>query len=557
MSGNEGSIPRSSGALTTRLNSSLERARAALAPHAGLLPGGNLAKVEAMLVELAARRVRIALYGEVKAGKSSLLNAIAGSALSPVAFEPLTSIPLRVTYGEQTVWRVGEQVFTSAEEVAQLMRTDDPGAREVTVETDLDLLQLGGQVDLLDTPGVGSEDRFDAITGDLLRSLDAVVLVVRYPGLFTQVTRRLMDGLQSEMGKLFVVWNLDQACAELTASERTQHTETLRANVAGAHDLFLIDARQGLEATQRRDAAAIAASGLGAFTAALARFVASAGRDLAAVRETSKRALRFLGKAQRALGERREMLADSLRQARERLQTAKAASTAETDAARARHEEFEATLTRIAGEYRAAADKEAESFRQRLRAARSAWVRSANETALAEAVAHAAGDYADAAESSARQTVERLNSEADAYGAIALLAARPRAPFELGDLAPEERLREAVLGNFQLVRRAIWRRWYLPGVESLMGTRLTEERGAQEAWVEGIVSTLRGAAAQTQTARLADIDARGQAEQAMIKQETSFDANQAELDRLDASLPVLRTEADTITQITGEAKSFL
>ena len=65
------------------------------------------------------------------------------------------------------------------------------------VETDLDLLQLGGQVDLLDTPGVGSEERFDTISSGALHSLDAVILVVRYPALFTQFTRALMHGLET------------------------------------------------------------------------------------------------------------------------------------------------------------------------------------------------------------------------------------------------------------------------------------------------------------------------------------------------------------------------
>src|SRR5208337_2458572 len=234
MAGDHGdaTAARAFGALATRLNEAFGRARAALEPHTALLPHGTLDELDGFLGEFARRRVRIALYGEVKAGKSTLLNAIAGAALSPVAFEPLTSIPVRVTYGENTLWRVGDQQLASVADVEAVMRNGARNVHEVLVETDLDLLELGGQVDLLDTPGVGSTGDFDAISAEALRSLDAVVLVVRYPALFTQFTHRLMDSLETDISRLFVVWNLDADCAELSADERARHAETLRANVA-------------------------------------------------------------------------------------------------------------------------------------------------------------------------------------------------------------------------------------------------------------------------------------------------------------------------------------
>src|SRR4029079_8364565 len=128
-------------------------------------------------------------------------------------------VPVRVTYGTRTIWQVGAHRLDSIAELTQIMRTGVRDATEVLVETDADLLQLGGQVDLLDTPGVGSDERYDAISAEALRSLDAVAPVVRSPSLFTQATRRLMDGLQADIGKLFIVWNLDADCAELEKDE--------------------------------------------------------------------------------------------------------------------------------------------------------------------------------------------------------------------------------------------------------------------------------------------------------------------------------------------------
>src|SRR4030095_4792745 len=231
------------GVLATSLNEALVEMRQALDPHAVLLPKGRIGDVDALLGEFANRRVRIALYGEVKPAKSTWLNALAGAELSPVAFDPLTSIPVRITHGTKTVWQVGAHRLESVAERAQLMRAGVRDASEVVIETNVDLLKLGGQVDVVDTPGVGSDARFDAISAETLKSLDAVVLVVRYPALYTRVTRQLMENLQADIGKLFVVWNLDTDCAELAADERVRQAEKLREEVAGGHELYLVAAQ--------------------------------------------------------------------------------------------------------------------------------------------------------------------------------------------------------------------------------------------------------------------------------------------------------------------------
>ena len=98
----------------TGLQEALGEARAALVDHAGLLPKGRLEDFDTLLEEFDQRRIRIALYGEVKAGKSTLINALAGSELSPSAFDPLTSLPVRLTYGPETVWRVGSGLSSAS-----------------------------------------------------------------------------------------------------------------------------------------------------------------------------------------------------------------------------------------------------------------------------------------------------------------------------------------------------------------------------------------------------------------------------------------------------------
>jgi len=548
---------RTAGALATRLTAALDRARGALEPHAGLLAPDALADLAAELAEFSRRRVRIAVYGEVKAGKSTLLNAIAGAQLSPVAFEPLTSIPVRVTYGEGTAWRVGARQLDSIDAVERLMRDGNGTApAEVLVETDLDLLQLGGQVDLLDTPGVGSAEQFDAITGATVRALDAVVLVVRYPALFTQYTRRLMEALQADIGKLFVVWNLDADCAELRPDERTRHAETLRANVAGAHELFLVDARAGLRAMQGDDAEGSVASGLSALIASLRRFAASDGRAIASLRETAKRGERWLVDAQQRLSERHAALDRLLTDTRGRLRAVQEAADAEAGAARSRLADFEAAVGRIGDAATARATQRAADVGRQLRRARRAWVRRADLAALETQVNAARAQYADAVEAVTREARQALLAEAATFGAAAELTPRDRRVPTVEALTPPERQTRAATGGVQWLRRALWHRWYLPGLASLEQD-IAADREATAAWTDAARRSVTAAAAAVLESRLADIAQQATVASDAIKQETEFSACAEECRRLEEHLPVIDAQRAAVAQVASEARALL
>ncbi len=544
------------GTLATRLNETIGRARQALAPHAGVLPEGTLADLDRLLAEFARRRVRIAIYGEVKAGKSTLLNAVAGAPLSPVAFEPLTSMPVRVTYGDSTAWHVGSRRLESVADVEGLMR-ESTDSDEVVVETDLDLLELGGQVDLLDTPGVGSAAHLDAVSAETLRALDAVVLVVRYPALFTQFTRRLMDGLETDISKLFVVWNLDADCADLSPAERARHAETLRANIAGAHELFLVDARAGFRAMQADDGAASVASGLTALIAALRRFASSKGREVAALREAAKRVHASLAAGHRCLVERHTALDRALADARARLQAARAAADAERATARARLADYEARVSRIGHQATTTAAKLAADVHAELRRARRRWVRRGDAAALAAAIKDATARYADALDAANRATLQSLQAEAADFGTTVPTGPRIRTELSLGPLAPEDRMKRATTGRGQLLRRALWRGWYLPGLAALERNGIGADLAAQAAWLTTTAQAVREAARATLAARLADITQRADAESQQIKSATSFTANEAEFGGLSEHLPVVAAQCEAVEQLATQARGLL
>jgi hypothetical protein len=563
--GDLGAAVQAYGALATQLTAAVGRGRRGLEAHAAVLPAGTLANLDTLLAEFARKRLRIAIYGEVKAGKSTLLNAIAGAALSPVGFEPLTTVPVRVTYGPCTAWRVGERQLDSVAQLERVMRDPDPGPRdtaavapgEVVVETDLDLLELGGQVDLLDTPGVGSAAQLDAISATALRSLDAVVLVVRYPALFTQFTRRLMENLQSDIGKLFVVWNLDADCAELDADERARHAANLRANVAGAHELFLVDARAGFRAMQAGDGAASVASGLTAFIAALRRFASSGGREVAALREAAKGVRQRFTEAHQCLAERQAALDRALTQARARIRSVEVAADAASGAARRQLADFEGELTHIGQQANTTAAKLAADLRRQLRGARRRWVRRGHIGALQAAITSAVAQYGTVVEAANKTTHDAVQAEAARFGTT--LAARERTRTEPagGPLAPEERSKRATHGRWQLLRRALWHRWYLPGLDALERTGISTDLAAQAAWCNTLSQAARDAAGATLASRLAEIKSDAEAQIAQIKVETAFTANETEVQRLGQDLPVVAAQLEAVTRINAEARALL
>ncbi|MFW6239916.1 MAG: dynamin family protein, partial [Thermodesulfobacteriota bacterium] len=412
------------GALSTQLNEALTDTRKALTDHAGLLPEGRLQDLDNLLAEFAGRRIRIAFYGEVKAGKSTLVNAVAGQELTPTDFGPLTAIPVRITWGSENAWRVGEHRFDRVSALYEIMKTGPESSDEVVVETPSDLLRLGGQVDLIDTPGIGSQDRFDQISGEALRSLDTVVLVVRYPALFTRYTRHIVTELQNDIGKLFVIWNLDASCAELTAEERRRQADNLRTRVAGAHELHLVNGREAFRAARSGDQQGISASGLSDFMEAVRNFAASQKREVAALREAAKRGAVWLEDAQVAMEKREAALSESLKTTREWLDDAEKRANAEKSENQANFQAFEEEMNAAERQRANAAKTAASKLRGDIGAARRSWIFSADAAFLENAVRQAAETYADEIATACQAYMQSVQAAAKRFDVV--VPATPR-----------------------------------------------------------------------------------------------------------------------------------
>ena len=139
------------------------------------------------LIDLSSRfsdgRFHLAILGQFKRGKSTLLNALTGEAILPVGVVPLTAVPTFIQYGETPKIRVQYQDGRPADEcngasIAErtgylagfVTEEGNPQNRRGVAEVEADLPSpiLSGGVVLIDTPGIGSTFRHNTIIRSLL-----------------------------------------------------------------------------------------------------------------------------------------------------------------------------------------------------------------------------------------------------------------------------------------------------------------------------------------------------------------------------------------------------
>ncbi|MBN1420709.1 MAG: dynamin family protein [Planctomycetes bacterium] len=247
-----------------------------------------------LLERLDAGRFHLAVLGQFKRGKSTLLNALLGEPLLPASVVPLTAIPTFIGSGESTRARV---LFLADDAAPEVFRGPAAGlpaflARFVTEEANpknrlgvshvevfhpAPILRKG--VLLIDTPGIGSTFRHNTeATLNFLPQCDAAVFLVSADPPVTEVEVAFLKQVRSKVSRLFFILN---KVDYLSDSERRTALEffkrALREDIGLGEDVpvFCVSARRGLEAKQASDAALWAESGMAEVEAHLVEFLAS------------------------------------------------------------------------------------------------------------------------------------------------------------------------------------------------------------------------------------------------------------------------------------------
>ncbi|MDA8320776.1 MAG: dynamin family protein [Actinomycetota bacterium] len=239
--------------------------------------------IRALLTRLAAGRFQLAVIGQFSRGKTTLMNALLGDAYLPMGALPMTSVVTTVRYGTRPRALVRSHAASLPVEVpvaevasfvarASAERTRMQVA-SVEVEIPAELLRLG--FEFVDTPGVGSA--IAANTAATLRYLpraDAVVFVTGFDSALTSAEADFLASAAGQAGKLFLVINKrDLVTDEDGAAVAGYVRRWARGSLPAEPPVFGISALQALDGATGRDAALLAASGIGALRDALTRFL--------------------------------------------------------------------------------------------------------------------------------------------------------------------------------------------------------------------------------------------------------------------------------------------
>jgi hypothetical protein len=237
-----------------------------------------------LIVRLAEDRFTLAVMGQFKRGKSSVMNAVIGRDLLPTGVLPLTSAITVLHYGPQErliIHRDGTQfaeetpVWHLAEYVTE---KGNPGNRKKvrTACLELPLAFLRRGLEFVDTPGVGSAIEANTATAyAFLPQCDAVLFVTSVDTPLTKTEIEFLGRIREHVRKVFFIVNKTDLLAEAERDEVLRFVaDMLKAQMGGQPIRVLpLSCRLGLAAKMAGGSEVYAASGLKALEEALATFL--------------------------------------------------------------------------------------------------------------------------------------------------------------------------------------------------------------------------------------------------------------------------------------------
>lgn len=264
-------------------------------------PSPNQAKIldrlETLQNRLATERFQLAVLGQFKRGKSTVLNALLGQPVLPVGVVPVTAIGTFIEPSD--IWKMRVRHASGRTQDFEFDRpdalreklvnfvTEEANPRNVLNITRMNVFLpaefLEHGVVLIDTPGVGSTLRHQTTAADaVLPECDAALFVVSADPPITQVEIDFLARIRQTVARLIIVLNKIDI---IEPHERKKAADFLRdalvdhAGLDPLTPIFSLSARDALRAKLSGNIAALETSGFTKLEKHLIEFLANDKRQ--------------------------------------------------------------------------------------------------------------------------------------------------------------------------------------------------------------------------------------------------------------------------------------
>lgn len=197
-------------------------------------PGGKNASVEIekLLGQFATKRYRVAVIGEFKRGKSSLVNTLLGTEILPTDILPTTAVINKIVYDttQKIVinFKDGQIKETNIEEIhkyATKLDKDKEQMADTIREIVVHYPSIFGQnhIELIDTPGLNDNEIMSETTIEVLDKIDTAIVVISATIPLSMTEQKLICNLieQKDIYHLmFVVTFIDRISDETEEQDR-------------------------------------------------------------------------------------------------------------------------------------------------------------------------------------------------------------------------------------------------------------------------------------------------------------------------------------------------
>lgn len=203
----------------------------------------NAAAIEETQNKVLSNKFDVAIVGEFKRGKSTLINALIGQGVLPMDVLPTTATINRVTYDPQKyahiifkdgrkedvhIDRLEEYVTKLSEESEEMAKTVEAAIIHYPVP------YCKNNVDIIDTPGLNDDESMTTVTMSVLPTVDAAIMVIMAQSPFSDSERRLLESnlLTNDLGRiLFAVTGIDRLDEDEVEKVLTNITNRINTHV--------------------------------------------------------------------------------------------------------------------------------------------------------------------------------------------------------------------------------------------------------------------------------------------------------------------------------------